>query len=103
LSVVFPVKDKGATHIAGLWGGVGLNADKTSVEIYIKSAQRFSGILKQAGADIIFSNHTDWDGSKVNLPNLIKGPVTPNPYIVGNAKVLNFMKVAEECALSRIN
>jgi hypothetical protein len=25
-----------------------------------------------------------------------------NPYIVGNAKVLNFLKVAEECATSRI-
>ncbi len=103
LSVIFPVKDKGATHIAGLWGGVGLNADKESVQTYIKSDQRFTGILKQAGADIIFSNHTDWDRSKVNLPTLMKpGASAPNPYIVGNTKVLNFMKVAEECATSRI-
>jgi metallo-beta-lactamase class B len=103
LSVVFPVKDNGATHIAGLWGGVGLNADKTSVETYIKSAQRFGGILKQANVDTIFSNHTDWDRTKVNLPILSKPtPGMRNPYVVGNAKVLNFMKVAEECAASRI-
>lgn len=103
LSVVFPVKDNGATHVAALWGGVGLNADKTSVETYIKSAQRFSGIVKQANADIIFSNHTDWDRSKVNLALLAKRiPGPPNPYVVGNQKVLNFLKVAEECATARI-
>jgi metallo-beta-lactamase class B len=102
LSVVFPVKDKGTPHIAALWGGVGLNADKESVQTYIKSAQRFSSIVKQAGADIILANHTDWDRSKINLPMLAKGPVSPNPYVVGNAKVLNFLKVAEECATSRI-
>jgi metallo-beta-lactamase class B len=103
ISTVFPVKDQGTSHLAALWGGVGLNADKDSVQTYIRSAQRFSGIVKQAGADIILANHTDWDGSKVNLPMLAKraqGMV--NPYIVGNAKVLNFLKVAEECATSRI-
>ena len=58
---------------------------------------------KQAGADIILANHTDWDGSKVNLPALAKKtPGTANPYILGNQKVLNFLKVAEECALSRV-
>lgn len=104
LSVVFPVKDRGAMHVAALWGGVGLNADRESVETYIASARRFSGIVKQAGADIILSNHTDWDRSKNNLPQLAKGaPAGANPYVVGNAKVLNFLKVAEECALSRIN
>lgn len=104
LSVVFPVKDNGTAHTIALWGGVGLNADKESVQTYIQSAQRFSGIAKQAGADIILSNHTDWDGSKVNLPLLANRTLgTPNPYIVGNAKVLNFLKVTEECATSRIN
>jgi metallo-beta-lactamase class B len=104
LSVVFPVKDDGAPHTAALWGGVGLNADRESVQTYIRSAQRFSGIVRQAGADIILANHTDWDRSKINLPMLAKHtPGTANPYIVGNAKALNFLKVAEECATSRLN
>ncbi len=103
ISTIFPVKDKGTPHLAALWGGVGLNADKESVQTYLRSAQRFSGIVKQAGADIIFTNHTDWDHSKINLPMLAKGaPASPNPYIVGNAKVLNFLKVAEECATARV-
>jgi metallo-beta-lactamase class B len=104
ISVVFPIKDKGTQHLAALWGGVGLNTDRESVQTYIRSAQRFSGIVGQAGADIIFANHTDWDRSKINLPMLAKrAPGSPNPYIVGNAKVLNFLKVAEECATARVN
>ena len=103
ISVVFPVKENGAPHTAALWGGVGLNTDREAVQTYIRSAQRFSGIVKQAGADIIFANHTDWDRSKINLPMLLKRtPGSLNPYIVGNAKVLNFLKVAQECAAARV-
>jgi metallo-beta-lactamase class B len=102
ISSVFTVKDHGTPHVAALWGGAGLNPDAESVRAYIRSAQRFSEIVQRAGADIIFTNHTDWDRSKINLPLLAKGPVTPNPYIVGNAKVLNFLKVAQECATARV-
>jgi hypothetical protein len=39
----------------------------------------------------------------VYVPQLAKRtPGMANPYIVGNAKVLNYLKVAEECATSRI-
>lgn len=103
ISSIFPVKDNGTPHLAALWGGVGLNTNRDAVEKYIQSAQRFSAIVKQAGADIILANHTDWDRSKINLPLLAKrAPGAPNPYIVGNAKALNFLKVAEECATARI-
>jgi metallo-beta-lactamase class B len=103
ISTVFPVKDNGTPHVAALWGGVGLNTNRESIQNYIRSAQRFSDIVKQARADIIFANHTDWDRSKINLPMLAKRtPGSQNPYIVGNAKVLNFLKVAEECAMARV-
>ena len=103
ISSIFPVKDNGVTHIVALWGGVGLNPDKERVETYIRSLQRFREIVKQSGADIILTNHTDWDRSKINLPMLAhRAPGAANPYIVGNAKVLNFLKVAEECATARV-
>jgi metallo-beta-lactamase class B len=108
ISTVFPVKDNGMLHVAALWGGVGLNTDRESIQNYIRSVQRFSGIVKQAEADIILANHTDWDRSKINLPIISqaalakRAPVNPNPYIVGSAKVLNFLKVAEECAIARV-
>ena len=103
ISSVFPVKDNGVSHLVALWGGVGLNADKESVQTYIKSGERFRDIIRQDKVDIIMSNHTDWDRSKINLPLLAKRvPGSPNPYVVGNAKALNFMTVAIECATARV-
>ncbi len=103
LSVVIPVRDNGTPHLAALWGGTGLNADRDSLEAYIRSAQRFDDVVQKAGADIILSNHTDWDGSKVNLPLLaMRAPGSSNPYVVGNAAVRRYLKIAEECATARL-
>jgi len=103
ISFLIPVKDNGKPHLAALWGGTGLNADRESIQNYIQSAQRFSKIAQQAGADMILSNHTDWDQSKVYLPQLAKRTTgSPNPYIVGNESVRRYLKVAEECATSRL-
>jgi metallo-beta-lactamase class B len=103
LSSLIPVRESGAPHRAALWGGVGLNSDRTSVETYIASAERFSGIVEEAGADVVISNHTDWDRSKINLPLLANRPAgAPNPYVVGPERVANYMTVARECAASRI-
>src|SRR6267378_195647 len=114
LSLLIPVKDNGQPHLAALWGGTGLNPDRESLQAYIRSAQRFNDIVRQAGADIILSNHTDWDRSKVNLPLLAKrapdnrnrsNPYDnpyDNPYIAGNPSVRRYLTVAEECATSRL-
>ena len=102
LSLLIPVKDNGQPHLAALWGGTGLNADRDSLQTYIRSARRFSELV-QAGADIILSNHTDWDRSKVNLPLLAKRAAgNSNPYVVGNQSVRRYLKVAEECATARL-
>jgi metallo-beta-lactamase class B len=103
ISVLIPVKDNGKPHLAALWGGTGLNADRESLQNYIASAKRFSDIAQKAGADIILSNHTDWDRSKVNLPVLAKRtPGSSNPYITSNENVRRYLKVAEECATVRL-
>jgi len=103
LSVLIPVRDNGKRHLVALWGGTGLNADRDSLQAYIKSAQRFDEITRQAGADVILSNHTDWDGSKVHLPRLAKRePDSPNPYVVGTPAVRRYLEVARECAMARL-
>ncbi len=103
ISTVFPVKDNGRTHTVALWGGAGLNADRDSLEKYVASAKRFTEIARQAGADVILSNHTDWDRSKVNFPILAKrAPGSPSPFVTSNESVRRYLKVAEECATSRL-
>ena len=103
LSALIPVRDNGTRHLAALWGGTGLNADRASLEAYVRSAQRFDDIAQKAGADIILSNHTDWDGSKINLPQLAKRePDSQNPYVVGTPAVRRYLEVARECATARV-
>jgi metallo-beta-lactamase class B len=103
LSVLIPVRDGGQPHLAALWGGTGLNADRDSLEQYIASARRFDDVAQKAGADIILSNHTDWDRSKINLPRLAKrAPGASNPYVVSPQTVHKYLEVAQECATARL-
>ena len=103
LSMVFPVRENGRTHTVAYWGGNGLNADRESLEQYTRSAQRFAGIAQQAAADVMMSNHTDWDGSKVYLPRLVnRVRGAENPYVVGPQGVKRYLDVARECATARI-
>ena len=103
LSAIIPVDDGARRYTAALWGGTGLNADRASLAQYIQSAQRFSDIAQTAGADIILSNHTDWDGSKTYLPQLATGARgSANPYVVGAAAVRRYLEVAKECATARL-
>jgi metallo-beta-lactamase class B len=103
LSVLIPVRDNVKPRRAALWGGTGLNADRDSLEKYIQSARRFGDIARQAGADIVLSNHTDWDGSKIYLPQLAtRAPGSSNPYVVGNEGGPRYLTVAEECATARL-
>jgi metallo-beta-lactamase class B len=103
ISTLIPLKDNGRSHLAALWGGTGLNADRESLQNYIRSAARFSDIARQAGADVILSNHTDFDASKLKLPLLARRAANaPNPYVTGNDGVRRYLKVAEECATSRL-
>src|SRR5215471_6543895 len=103
ISSVFQVKDNGRSHTVALWGGMGLNNDRPSLTQYIASAKKFEDVARQAGADIILSNHTDWDRSKVNLPMLAsRTPGMANPYVTNNASVLRYLKVAKECATAKL-
>jgi metallo-beta-lactamase class B len=69
----------------------------------VQSAQRFAEIAQQARADVMMSNHTDWDGSKVYLPRLAtRAPATQNPYVVGAQGVRRYLDVARECATARL-
>ena len=52
-----------------------------------------------AGADVILSNHTRFDGSTVKVPQLAeRRPGAPHPYVVGPEAINRFLTVARECA-----
>jgi len=101
ISTIIPVKDNGQPHVVAEWGGTAFNFTKTpaNFQTYIDSARRFSDIVARAGADVIISNHTNYDGSKTKLPLLATRKAGErHPYVVGNESVRRYLKVAEECA-----
>jgi metallo-beta-lactamase class B len=105
ISSIFPVKDGRATHVAAAWGGTLFNFGplKPRLAAYASSAQRFKGLAAAAKADVILSNHTIYDGSKVKLPAAqVRKPGQPNPYVVGPASVGNYLTVVGECAQAAV-
>jgi metallo-beta-lactamase class B len=112
ISTLIPVKDHGTPHVAAVWGGTAFNwmanraayitpdrPDRFWFETYSASARRFKEITAKAGADVILSNHTDFDGSKMKIPALERRKAgEPNPYVIGTAGVQRYLTVVDECA-----
>jgi metallo-beta-lactamase class B len=112
LSTLIPVKDNGVPHMAAYWGGTAFNwtANRTAYitperpdsfwfKTYSDSARRFKEIATKAGADVILSNHTDFDGTKRKLPTLAqRKPGQPHPLVIGSAGVQRYLTVVDECA-----
>jgi len=105
VSTLIPVRDGDAMHVAALWGGTLFNfgPDAERFTAYAESAARFREIAANAGADVLLSNHTDYDGSKEKMPALAaRGPGDPHPYVVGTDSVGRYLTVAHECALAAL-
>jgi len=100
-TVVRSVRDGGRGHVAAAWGGTAFNfgPDRARLQEYADQALRFRTIVAGAGADVLFANHTDFDGSKRKLPELAaRRPGAPHPYVIGTGAVQRYLTVANECA-----
>lgn len=52
LSLIFPVHDGGARHVAAIWGGTGFNTrTQEQFSSYAESARRFAELTRTAGAE----------------------------------------------------
>ena len=101
ISTLIPVKDNGVPHLVAEWGGTMFNFTRTrdAFDTYISSAERFEGIAARAGADVVISNHTIYDGTKTKIPALAnRRPGDPNPYVIGTDAVKRYLAVARNCA-----
>jgi metallo-beta-lactamase class B len=113
ISTIIPVKDNGRSHTAMLWGGTNFNwrnnggaryitAERPATfwyQNYSSSARKMKDIAAKANADVLLSNHSNYDGTKTKLPALMKRKAgDAHPYVVGGASVGRFLTVADECA-----
>jgi metallo-beta-lactamase class B len=100
ISTIIPLRDGNRRHVAAAWGGTLFNfgANRARLAAYTQSADRFRDIATKAGADVILSNHTAYDGSKTKLPAVVaRKPGERHPYVVGNDVVRRYLTVANEC------
>jgi len=112
ISSLIPVKDGGRPHVAAYWGGTAFNWVRGPAQYitpdrpasfwftqYAASARRFRDVAARANADVLLSNHTNFDGSKTKIPALrARAPGAPHPYVVGKDAVRRYLTVADECA-----
>jgi len=105
VSTLIPVTDGGRPHVAAEWGGTAFSATTPVEQLrsYIGSAQRFRDLASKAGADVIITNHTAFDGTLAKLDALKnRKPGAPHPYVVGADGVRRYLTVAEECAKAEL-
>lgn len=108
MSTVLPVHDNGEPHVAVVWGGTLFNfrdapgdPRDARLAMYAESAARFREVARAAGADVILSNHTAYDGSTVKIPMLAERRAgAPHPYVIGVDAVSRYLTVAEECSIA---
>ena len=101
ISTIFPVRDGNAKHVVATWGGTLFNfgANRPRLLSYAQQAERFRGLAAKAGADVMLSNHTAYDGSKVKLPAVkARKPGERHPYVIGADGVRSYLTVVGECA-----
>ena len=105
ISTIFPVRDGNTTHTVATWGGTLFNfgANRPRLVSYAQQADRFREIAAKAGADVMLSNHTVYDGSKVKLPAVkARKPGEPNPYVIGADGVRRYLTTVGECAKAAV-
>jgi metallo-beta-lactamase class B len=105
LSYVFPVKDQGKTVMVAYSGGTltgafGTNGEKW--DEYIDSQKKIAKAAADAGASVILSNHSEYDGAytKARLVGVKREVGEENPFVVGTNAVQRYFTVMAECALA---
>ena len=105
ISTIFPVRDGSRRHVVAEWGGTLFNFGpiRPRLQAYAASAERFKQIAAKAGADVILSNHTVYDGSKTKLPAVqARQSGQPHPYVVGPQVVQRYLTTVGECAQAAV-
>jgi metallo-beta-lactamase class B len=101
MGFIFPVKDNGQTHMAGLYGGTiltpGIISDE-GLQTYAKSVAHFKEETRRAKVDVEIQNHPLMDPILPKLEKLrARKKGEPNPYVVGQANYQRFLDVMAGC------
>jgi metallo-beta-lactamase class B len=105
LSYVFPVKDQGRTVMVAYSGGTltgAFGTDGARWDEYIASQRKIAKVAADAGASVMLSNHSEYDGAytRARLLSAPRQPGENHPFIVGTDSVQRYFTVMTECAMA---
>jgi metallo-beta-lactamase class B len=106
LAFIFPVKDKGQTRMAGLFGGTVLTTGILTTDAlkqYIQSISHYLDAAKRMNVDVELQNHPIFDGMADKLARLKSARASdPNPFVIGNERYLKMWNIVSECIQAEI-
>jgi metallo-beta-lactamase class B len=99
VALIFPVKDRGKAHVAGLLGAPMLiPPPDPQVQQHITSLAHFREVAAGMKVDVELLNHPMMDGGAVKLARLQTRPASgPNPFVIGWNSYQRFLTVSSEC------
>jgi metallo-beta-lactamase class B len=105
LSYVFPVRDRGRMLMVAYSGGTltgAFGTDGRRWDEYVASQQKIAKVAADAGASVLLSNHSEYDGAytKARLIAAPRQPGEDHPFIVGTEGVQRYFRVMAECAMA---
>jgi metallo-beta-lactamase class B len=101
VSMIFQVKDNGTPLTVAYSGGTAFNFvnDVPHFDTYINSQRKMAAAAAAAGATILMSNHSEFDGAVSKIKMLAaRRPGEPHPFDLGRDAVQRYFKVSDECA-----
>jgi metallo-beta-lactamase class B len=101
LAYIFPVRDGRRTHVAGLFGGTILTADRITtpgLKQYVQSIDHYLDSAKKMKVDVELQNHAIFDLMPDKLARLKSRKAgEQHPFIVTTAAYVKFWSVISEC------
>jgi len=106
LAYIFPVKDKGKTRTAGLFGGAILTSNiitTDGLKQYVQSVGNYLDVAKKMKVEVEIQNHPIFDGMPDKLARLRSAKKDEtNPFIVGTERYLKMWNIVSECIQAEI-
>jgi metallo-beta-lactamase class B len=103
---IFPVKDKGRTRMAGLFGGTIMLIDRPTPELlrqYMQSIAHYVDVAKRMKVEVEVQNHPIFDGTADKLAQLkTMKPGDPNPFVIGEDRYPKMFNIMIECIQAEI-
>ena len=106
LAFIFPAKEGRRTHVAGLFGGTILTADRITtpgLQQYVQSVAHYLDVAKKMKVDVEVQNHALFDMTPERIAILkARKAGDPNPFVVGTDRYVTFWSIVSECMQAEI-